>query len=50
MLIHACILEVINPFQYNDMDEFYKNEKRDTIWQQLKILTLFCLPIPTEMT
>ena len=34
-------MEVINPFQYNEMDEFYKNEKRDTTGQQLKVLTLF---------
>ena len=43
-------MEVVNPFQYNEMDEFYKNEKGETIGQQLKILSLFCLPIPTEMT
>lgn len=50
ILIETCTTEVINAFQCNEMDEFYKKEKAATIGQQLRILTLFCLPIPTEMT
>lgn len=46
MLIHTCIMEAINPFQYSEMDEFYNNEKADTVRQQLRILTFFVCQFP----
>lgn len=46
MLIHTCIMEAINPFQYSEMDDFYNNEKADTVRQQLRILTFFVCQFP----